>query len=137
MRANRSIPPATVIPVLAYPDLPAAIDWITAAFGFTVRLRIANHRAQMNVGDGAVVLTDGGTTLAPNAARTHSVMIRVTGIDAHCERAIRHGARILQPPETYPYGERQYAAADLAGHIWKFTETLADVDPADWGGTLA
>ncbi len=30
-------------------------------FGFTVRLRIANHRAQLNVGDSAVVVTEGPT----------------------------------------------------------------------------
>ena len=27
MRANRSMPPSTVIPVLAYEDLGRAIDW--------------------------------------------------------------------------------------------------------------
>jgi hypothetical protein len=31
---------------------------------------------------------------------------------------------------------RQYLAADLAGHRWTFSETLADVDPASWGGEL-
>lgn len=45
--------------------------------------------------------------------------------------------RILRPPTDYPYGERQYTAADPAGHVWTFSQTLADVDPASWGGTLA
>jgi len=58
MLANRSIPRSTVIPELAYPDLGKAIDWLCHAFGFTLRLRIANHRAQLNVGDGAVVLIE-------------------------------------------------------------------------------
>ena len=35
MRANRSMPASTVIPVLAYEDLGRAIDWLCAAFGFT------------------------------------------------------------------------------------------------------
>ena len=34
------------------------------------------------------------------------------------------------------YGERQYNAEDFAGHRWDFTQTIADVDPKDWGGTL-
>ena len=61
MIANRSIPSATVIPVLAYPDPVEAADWLCAAFGLGVRLRIANHRVQLVLGDGAVVMTDGGS----------------------------------------------------------------------------
>lgn len=40
---NRSVPAATVIPVLAYPDVVEATDWLCNAFGFTVRLRIGDH----------------------------------------------------------------------------------------------
>ena len=65
MLANRSIPGCTVIPELAYPDVGQAIDWLGNAFGFTLRIRIANHRAQLNVGDGAIVLTEGGRVRAP------------------------------------------------------------------------
>jgi len=54
MLSNRSIPRATVIPVLAYPDVTKAAAWLCDAFGFNVRLRIGNHRVQLNVGDGAV-----------------------------------------------------------------------------------
>jgi uncharacterized glyoxalase superfamily protein PhnB len=39
-------------------------------------------------------------------------------------------------PTDFEYGERQYTAADPAGHQWTFSETLADVDPASWGGEL-
>ena len=58
MLSNRSIPRATVIPVLAYKDVNQAAAWLCDAFGFTVRLRIANHRVQMNVGDGAVIVRE-------------------------------------------------------------------------------
>jgi len=47
MRVNRSVPPCAVIPVLIYPDPGAAADWLGKAFGFTIRLRIANHRIQV------------------------------------------------------------------------------------------
>jgi uncharacterized glyoxalase superfamily protein PhnB len=60
MLANRSMPPCTVIPELAYPDVGTAIEWPCDAFGFTLRLRIGNHRAQLNAGDRAVVLTEQG-----------------------------------------------------------------------------
>ena len=38
MLSNRSIPRATVIPVLAYPDVNRATTWLCDAFGFSVRL---------------------------------------------------------------------------------------------------
>jgi uncharacterized glyoxalase superfamily protein PhnB len=67
---------------------------------------------------------------------THSVVVRVGDARAHCKRAEAHGAEILEGPTDREYGERQYTAADLAGHRWTFSETLADVDPASWGGEL-
>src|SRR5262245_21996133 len=133
MLANRSIPRCTVIPELAYPDIGEAIDWLCDAFGFTLRLRIADHRAQLNVGDGAVILTEASGSEGPDFA--HSVMVRVEDADHHHERAREHGARILRPPTDHPYGERQYTAQDLAGHRWTFSQSIADVAPEDWGGT--
>jgi hypothetical protein len=42
----------------------------------------------------------------------------------------------VQPPTDFPYGERQYTVEDLAGHRWTFTQSIADVDPRDWGGIV-
>ena len=134
MIANRSVPTATVIPVLAYTDVVAAADWLCNSFGFSVRLRIADHRAQLAYGEGAVIVTDGGRN--PGAAGTHSVLVRVNDADSHHAQAVRRGARILSPPTDYPYGERQYSAEDPGGHRWTFSQSIADVDPASWGGIL-
>jgi uncharacterized glyoxalase superfamily protein PhnB len=132
MLANRSCPRSTVIPELAYPDVGEAARWLCDAFGFTVRLMIANHRAQLNVGDkgdGAMVVTEG------EGGGGHGVMVRVEDVHAHHERARQHGARIVRPPADHPYGERQYTAEDPGGHRWTFTQSIADVDPTEWGGT--
>jgi uncharacterized glyoxalase superfamily protein PhnB len=139
MKSNRSIPATSVIPVLIYPEVREAVAWLSAAFGFTERLRIGeNHRSQMNVGDGAVILGDvRGERKPPRPGEvTQSVMVRVEDVNAHCQRARAHGARILEEPRDFEYGERQYAAEDPAGHQWTFSETLADVAPEQWGGTL-
>lgn len=37
-------PSATVIPVLSYPDVRAAVVWLAAAFGFVERVRIGEGR---------------------------------------------------------------------------------------------
>jgi uncharacterized glyoxalase superfamily protein PhnB len=73
---------------------------------------------------------------APEADRaTHGMLVRVEDANAHRDRAARAGARILDEPTDYPYGERQYNAEDVGGHRWTFSESIADVDPASWGGT--
>jgi uncharacterized glyoxalase superfamily protein PhnB len=136
MLSNRSIPRATVIPVLAYPDVNQAAAWLCDAFGFSVRLRIGNHRVQLNVGEGAVIVRE----MRPNEVNAalgmgHSVTVRIEDADAHCDRARNHGARILQEPVTHPYGERQYNAEDFAGYSWTFSQSVTDVHPQDWGGT--
>jgi uncharacterized glyoxalase superfamily protein PhnB len=140
MLSNRSIPTATAIPVLIYPDVRAAVGWLTEAFGFTERLQIGeDHRSQMKVGEhGAVIIGDVRHDRRPPRAGevTHSVLVRVDDARAHCEKARAHGAKILDEPTDHMYGERQYNAEDPWGHQWTFSETIADIDPADWGGIL-
>jgi uncharacterized glyoxalase superfamily protein PhnB len=132
MRLNRSVPPCAVIPVLRYPDPGAAAVWLERVFGFTVRLRIANHRIQMKAGEGCFSIAEGD--VAPNGSS--SVQVRIEGAREHCERARAAGARILAEPVDHVYGERQYAAEDFYGHVWDFTETLEDVAPENWGAEL-
>ena len=130
MRPNRSVPPCTVIPVIIYPDPAVAADWLSKAFGFAVRLRIANHRIQMKAGDGCFTIAEGKVT--PN--NSQHVQVRIEDAKGHCERARKNGATILSEPTDQPYGERQYNAQDFHGHRWDFTETIADIAPEEWSG---
>jgi uncharacterized glyoxalase superfamily protein PhnB len=138
MQPNRSIPPATVIPVLVYPDVRAAVDWLTTAFGFAERVRIGeDHRSQMQVGDdGGIIVADVGHEREPPQAGavTHVIKVRVDDVDARFEQARSHGARVVQEPIEYEYGERECTVEDLAGHRWQFTQTMRDVAPEEWGG---
>lgn len=138
MKPNRSIPNATVIPVLTYPDVRQAVDWLCQVFGFEERVWIGeNHRAQLSFGEGGglIVADVYGSRQAPEASGiTHSVMIRVYDATAHFDHARAEGARILSEPADFPFGERQYMVEDPAGHHWIFTETIADVAPEEWGG---
>lgn len=138
---NRSMPPGVVIPTLAYPDVAEAVEWLCRAFGFSERLRIADHRAQLVYGAGALgygslVVTGSTDGARHRRAVTHGVMVRVTDVDRHFEHARQAGAEISGTPTTYPYGERQYSAVDPAGHTWTFSQTVEDVDPETWGGRL-
>ena len=129
--SNRSIPAAPVIPTLAYPDVGEAADWLCRAFGFRVRLRIGDHRIQLAYHGGAVVVTQGD-----GGGVGHGTLVRVEDADEHCARAAAAGARIVDQPTDHAYGERQYNAEDPGGHRWTFSQSIADVDPADWGGEL-
>ena len=53
-------------------------------------------------------------------------------IDAHCERARKAGAEIMQEPDTQFYGDRTYRARDGEGHIWTFGVTVQEMTPAEW-----
>jgi uncharacterized glyoxalase superfamily protein PhnB len=144
MLPNRSMPACTVIPELGYPDVARAVAWLCAAFGFTVRLTIADHRAQLNVGDGAIVVTRAdphdethAAALLRSMQATHAVMVRVADVDAHHAQARAAGAAILGEPADQPYGERQYTTRDPGGHLWTFSQSIADVAPEEWGGRMA
>lgn len=130
---NRSMPPGPVIPELSYADVPAAARWLCDAFGFTERLRIGSHRIQLHVGAGAIVVVEAGDDSNAGGSR---VMVPVSDVDAHYERARAARAKVLGEPTTYPFGERQYSVLDIGGHRWTFTQTVADSDPATWGGEM-
>jgi len=132
MAVNRSAMPSTVVPVVAYPDVDEAVAWLTAAFGFRVRLRIGSHRVQMWFGDACLVVGEQGESR--QWATKSSTLLRVEDVDAICARAVEQGAQLMHAPETKVYGERQATLVDFAGHIWTLTQTVADVDPASWGG---
>jgi uncharacterized glyoxalase superfamily protein PhnB len=135
---NRSAPPATVTPVLVYPDVRAAVAWLEAAFGFAERVRIGDaHRVQMRVGpDGAIVVVDvRGSQVAPSGGVvTQLIKVRVPDVDAAFARARDAGARVLDEPQTYEYGERSGVVEDPAGHRWELTQSVRDVEPEEWGG---
>ena len=137
VKINRSVPPATVVPVLVYPDVRAAVAFLTDAFGFVERTRIGeSHRAQLAVGlDGAVIVADVGGDRRPAqpGGVTHMVRVRVGDVDAAFVQARDHGAVVLEAPIDREYGERDCTLEDLGGHRWQLAEAVADVAPEEFG----
>jgi uncharacterized glyoxalase superfamily protein PhnB len=129
-----------VIPMLAYENGVAAMDWLASAFGFKERARMleADGRlghGEMEAGDGLIMLATPSVhyqsprhhreDCAP-AARwqetpyiVDGVLVYVDDVDAHWTQARQAGARILTDPEDNPYG-RSYRVEDLEGHRWMF-----------------
>jgi uncharacterized glyoxalase superfamily protein PhnB len=149
MIENRTMPAARVIPELVYDDVGQTCEWLCRVFGFRERWRAGNHRAQLEIDGGAVIVAEArtgapgepteGTPFSPEVSGSvsHAVMVRVLDADSHFEQARDCGAEILQSPRDFPYGERQYSAIDIGGHHWTFSQSIADVAPEDWGGVSA
>src|SRR5213594_727012 len=77
----------------------------------------------------------GGLSVAPRRDQ----LLR-HGACAECRSPLRAGQESRREdraaPPDYPFGERQYTAEDLGGHTWTFSESIADVAPEEWGGTV-
>jgi uncharacterized glyoxalase superfamily protein PhnB len=140
MTANRSVPVDTVLPHVMYQDLPAAIAWLSNAFGFVEHYHYGEPMsgAQVYVGRAAVMLKQVQGQASPSdlGFGTQSLTIFVEDVEAHYARAKAAGAKILEEPHETVYGEFQYAAEDLDGHHWLFSRHARDLSPADWGAVI-
>ena len=142
MITNRSVPAHTVLPHLTYSDVAKALVWLTAKFGFTEHYRYGEPvaGAQMRLGDAYIMLNSARADTGSPAQigkRTQSLTIFVEDVDAHYERAKSAGAKIVEELNETIYGERQYGAEDLEGHRWLFSRHVRDVNPNEWGATVA
>src|SRR6266571_3331774 len=140
MRTNRSMPSSTVIPMLVYPDVAQALVWLCCTFGFAEHLRIGSHRSQLTVGDGSIVVATGLPRPEFNSNKTKAGPTSPSWCVCRMSIATSSGPRVAArrscSPPDYPFGERQYTAEDLGGHTWTFSESIADVAPEEWGGTV-
>jgi uncharacterized glyoxalase superfamily protein PhnB len=131
-----------VIPMVAYEDGVAAMDWLARAFGFRVRARMLGENGglshgEMQAGEGMIMIaTPSPHYHGPKRHREESdearkwsevpyiidgVLFYVDDVDAHFERARNAGATILSEVESGGPGER-CRAENLEGHRWMFVE---------------
>jgi uncharacterized glyoxalase superfamily protein PhnB len=139
-----------IVPMIAYADAAAAIDWLSEAFGFS-------ERAEQRVTDADGTVThaelerDGATIMlaTPNRAyqgpRRHretceaarrwqdnpwvidGLFVTVDDVGAHHARAVAAGATVIRPLEEVAIaGMHLYTAEDPEGHRWMFGQPLAD-----------
>lgn len=130
---------------LSYADPNSAFRWLEAAFGFEpVMVILDQHEkivhSEMKYGD-SIVMVGGewsGDHKSPksiggkNTQSVHVQLARGEDIDAHCDRARKAGAEILQKPEMQFYGDCAYRARDLEGHVWTFSVTVQEMTPEEW-----
>jgi PhnB protein len=134
-----------VVPMIAYEDGPAAMDWLARAFGFIEIVRMIGPDGRLSHGEmgtaeesvGLIMLaTPTPDYQSPKHHREtceaaakwskvpyiiDGVLVYVEDVDAHFQRAREAGATILSEVETGGPGKR-YRAEDLEGHRWMFMQ---------------
>ena len=121
--------PPQIIPYLFYRDVPAALDFLTRAFGFKEEMRHGTPSGGMHAEaslQGQVVMMGQGEAATASSRRrtwaraTMGVFVYIDDVDRHYEAARAAGAEIVHPPKDADYG-RNYWANDPEGHPWFFT----------------
>jgi uncharacterized glyoxalase superfamily protein PhnB len=140
-----------MVPCLFYREPAAAIDWLCAAFGFALRLKVEGEPGEIVYSEltyGTGMISVGGSAKAgdvPEAGRefkaaqtspldldgrvSQSICMFVDDVDAHCEHARGHGGTVFSEPATHDYGDdywsdRSYGVKDVEGHPWWFMQRL-------------
>ena len=132
----------SVVPMIAYEDGNAAMDWLIEAFGFIEADRRLDGQGrlthgELEAGDSIIMLaTPTPDYEGPKHHREHceaarkwssvpyiidGVLVQVEDLDSHFAQAKAAGARILSEIEATPDG-RHYRVEDLEGHRWMFEE---------------
>ena len=115
-------------PFLSYPDVSAAIDCLTQAFGFHVEESVSGpdgtvEHAVLDIYDGRVMARRSDEPERPVGSITY---VYVDDVDAHFEIASKYPTvQIVSPPADEPWGDRTYGALDVGGHSWAFAQRLA------------
>jgi PhnB protein len=136
-----------VVPMISYADGPAAMDWLSRAFGFEERERWlddsgALSHGEMSTGRGLIMLaTPTADYEGPLLHRSHcsaaaawaaapwvvdGALVYVDDVAAHFARAEEAGASLLSAVESGPGGSLLYRAEDLEGHRWMFMQRGTD-----------
>jgi PhnB protein len=132
----------TVTPYLLYEDAPAAVDFLTEAFGFREVDRVTGAGGGMHVemetgaSRGRIYLgAPGGDFRGPaSVGRTSLTYVLVEDVDRHYERAKAAGATIVEELVNQ-FGDRRYGCDDPQGHEWTFATPIAAAAGGEAAGT--
>lgn len=124
-----------IFPMLAYRDAPAALEFLSSAFGFEETMRMEGENgtighAELEMGGQRLMLAsawrDAGMVPPFELPGVPSQLrVQVDDVDAHFRRAVEAGATVIDQPADQEYGERTYRATDPEGHRWIFASPIS------------
>ncbi len=118
-------------PVLTYRDAPAAVEFLTKAFGFekpAVYTRegdptvIEHAELRWPLGGGIMLGTAGkdDSPFGRRAPGNDCVYVVCTDPDALYEQAVAAGAEVVRGLRDEDYGSRGFSVRDPEGNLWSF-----------------
>jgi PhnB protein len=125
-------------PYLVCAAAAQAIEFYKTAFGATEMYRIPMPdgkigHAEIKIAGAIVMLSDEypqhGQSPAQLGGTTVGILIYVPDVDALAERAVRAGAKLIEPVKDQFYGDRSCKLLCPAGHRWYFATHIEDVPP--------
>ena len=133
-----------LVPCLPYEDAGAALDWLSATFGFVERARYVDgadtvRQAEMRVGDQELWLSGHG----PGYWADHGggpdlwIGVWVDDVDGQYER-VRSAGVAAEAPVDRDYDVRSFHVSDPEGYHWGFQKRLGiayvQTVPTEQGG---
>jgi MerR family transcriptional regulator, thiopeptide resistance regulator len=117
-----------LIPLLACADIVGEHDFLVTVLGFEsggvesapdgtvvhAEVRAGSRRVWLHRAD-----PEGGL-LPPGRGGPAGggIVVHVSDVDSHHDRARAAGAEVLYPPRDEDYGQREYGIRDPEGHLW-------------------
>ncbi|MEO6958066.1 MAG: VOC family protein [Antricoccus sp.] len=113
---------------MSYADAPAAISFLSKAFGFEVSAQYDNADDSSKVDHAELLWPLGGGIMLGSARESNrdvvkqgsSAYVVTDEPDALYERAIAAGAVEVRALNEQDYGSREFAVSDPEGNIWSF-----------------
>ena len=130
-----------VMPYLSVDGAARAIEYYKDVFGATERMRMPAPdgrigHAELQIGSSVIMLSDEYPEMGirgPKAVGGTPVTISVyvEDVDQVYDRAVKGGARAVQPVADQFYGDRSGQFEDPFGHRWNVASHVEDVDPEE------
>jgi len=131
----------SVTPYLILSDAARALEFYKKAFGAIEEMRMdmpggkIGH-AEIRLGNSIIMLADECPEMDARSPQTVGgspviIHLYVEDVDAVVARAIKNGAKSLQPVEDKFYGDRSGCIADPFGHIWNISTHKEDLTPEE------
>ncbi len=124
-------PAVSIWPTILYDDAPAALKFLTEAFGFTVSLMVPNDvdesvvehaQLQWPAGGGIMIGSSNrpGNQFSQRPTGAAAVYVVTTDPDAVYDRAIAAGAQVFAELVEHDYASRGFSVTDPEGNLWSF-----------------
>lgn len=124
-------PDKSVWPCVVYDDARAAITFLSEAFGFVPTIVVPDPERAEVVHHAELLWPEGGGVMLGSSNRNESpfsqlptggssIYVVTDDPQAVYDRALTHGARLVQDMKDEDYGSTGFGVADPEGNLWSF-----------------